>query len=178
MYQAFVEEDTIAYCTIYVPEIENSISVSYYDLDENVIKETLCAYKDDNFYYIFKGWSLDQATILEEDSLIEYNETIELFAVYEKHNILKTATFNVSDDETESIVIDGVLLNEYIINSNYNSLIENDFIPTASKLQQNKNLYYQYKFIGWYCIESDSMVLNNFNNDYHYIPKFEKVISK
>ena len=178
MYQAFVEEDTIAYSTLYVPQIENSISVSYYDFDENVIKETLCAYKDDNFYYIFKGWSLDQETILEEDSLVDYNETIELFAVYEKHNILKTATFNVSDDETESIVIDGVLLNEYIINSNYNSLIENEFIPTASKLQQNKNLYYQYKFIGWYCIESDSMVLNNFNNDYHYIPKFEKVISK
>lgn len=158
--------------------ILNNITVKYLNPLTNVIEDTMCSYKNDNYFYVFTGWSLDKENILNNDSIIEYNEVINLYAIYKEYPMIKQATFSV-ENEDEKILVNGIEVeNNYLVNLTYKDSLPTDITIEAIKEVTLENIHYTYQFIGWYCIESDSIVLNNFNDNYHYVAKFIKVISK
>ena len=99
----------------------------------NEIEDTLCSYKNDNYFYVFTGWSLDKENILNNDSIVEYNEVINLYAIYEEYPMIKQATFSV-ENEDEKILVNGIEVeNNYLVNLTYEDTLPTDFTIEAIK---------------------------------------------
>lgn len=164
---------------IYVDNFFEPLPYNVTDYLNGVMQNFDYSYEDDNYYYFPKTpicWSIDGVNPLAEDTtylLDSASEDLSFIALYDKLPKQKSAQFMVDTLVGEKLV--GITGYDTFLYGAYGTEIDHNQIPVATKDPEQYSIY-EYVFDYWYCEETKSPVVHDFDSDYTYKAVFKKQI--
>lgn len=170
--------------TLYANQFFEPLPYNVLDYLNGVEQQFDFSYQDDDYYYFPKQpmcWSEDGVNPIAEDTTYHIDvlsEDIELFALYESVPKRKSAEFRIDRTVGEKFVDTPDQYNVYLY-GNYGTSLDKALMPVVIKeaiSDIERYSIYHYVFDHWYCEETKSPEIHNFDDDYTYTPVFRKEV--